>query len=136
MKHPLYLNLPVVDVARTRRFAEALDLEIDPSFSGDHAACVRLNDGVMLMFLARPMFQSFTTRAAGDPITSTPHIHTLSFDSREAVDDFHRRALEAGAVSEHDAEESDFMYQRAFNDPEGHQWGLFWMDPSKAPPAA
>jgi predicted lactoylglutathione lyase len=28
------------------------------------------------------------------------------------------------------------MYQRAFNDPEGHQWGLFWMDASQMPPAA
>ena len=136
MNHPLYLNLPVTDVARTKRFVAALDLEIDAKFSSEQAACVRLNDGVMLMFLARPMFQSFTTKAAGDPMTSTQHFLTLSFDSREAVDDFHRRAVDAGAVSEHDAEESDGMYQRAFNDPEGHQWGLFWMDASKMPPAA
>lgn len=136
MKHPLYLNLPVVDVARTKRFVEALDLEVDSTFSGEHAVCVRLNEGVMLMLLARPMFGSFTTKAVGDPMTSTQHFITLSFDSRDAVDEFHRRAVGAGAVSEHDAEESDAMYQRAFNDPDGHQWGLFWMDASKMPPAA
>lgn len=136
MNHPLYLNLPVVDVARTKRFAEALGLDIDAKFSGDHAVCVRLNEGVLLMFLARPMFQSFTTKTPGDPMTSTQHFLTLSFDSREAVDEFHRRAVEAGGVTEHDAQESDFMYQRAFNDPDGHQWGLFWMDASKMPPAA
>ena len=136
MSHPLYLNLPVVDVARTRRFVEALGLDIDPQFSGDHAVCVRLNEGVMLMFLARPMFQSFTKKDAGDPMTSTQHFLTLSFDSREAVDDFHRRAVDAGATTEHDAEDSGSMYQRAINDPDGHQWGLFWMDPTQAPPAA
>jgi predicted lactoylglutathione lyase len=136
MSHTLYLNLPVADVARTRRFVETLGLDIEPQFSGENAVCVRLNERVLLMFLARPMFQSFTKKAAGDPMTSTQHFLTLSFDSREAVDDFHRRAVEAGAVSEHDAEESDFMYQRAFNDPEGHQWGLFWMDASRMPPAA
>ncbi|GAB1596596.1 VOC family protein [Lysobacter claricitrinus] len=136
MKHPLYLNLPVVDVARTKRFVEALGLDVDPTFSGENAVCVRLNEGVQLMFLARPMFRSFTKKAAGDPATSTQHFLTLSFDSRDAVDDFHRRAVDAGAVMEHDAEDSGFMYQRAFNDPEGHQWGLFWMDPSQMPPAA
>ena len=136
MNHPLYLNLPVSDVARTKRFVEALGLEVDPRFSGEHAVCARLNDGVLLMFLARPMFQSFTKKTAGDPMTSTQHFLTLSFESREAVDDFHQRAVEAGAVTEHDAEDSGVMYQRAFNDPEGHQWGLFWMDPTQPPPAA
>jgi len=136
MSHPLYLNLPVVDVARAKRFVEALGLTVDQTFSGENATCVRLSDGVMLMLLARPMFQSFTKKAVGDPQTSTQHFLTLSFDSREAVDDFHRRAVEAGATTEHDAEDSGFMYQRAFNDPEGHQWGLFWMDASQAPPAA
>jgi predicted lactoylglutathione lyase len=136
MNHTLYLNLPVADVARTRRFVETLGLDIDAQFSGENAVCVRLNEGVRLMFLARSMFQSFTKKAAGDPMTSTQHFLTLQFDSREAVDDFHRRAVGAGAVMEHDAEESDAMYQRAFNDPDGHQWGLFWMDASRMPPAA
>ena len=136
MSHPLYLNVPVVDVPRTKRFVEALGLAVESKFSGEHAVCVRLNDGVMLMLLARPMFQSFTRKAVGDPMTSTQHFITLSFDSREAVDDFHRRAIDAGAVMEHDAEDSGQMYQRAFNDPDGHQWGLFWMDPSWTPPAA
>ncbi|WP_133500819.1 VOC family protein [Cognatilysobacter terrigena] len=136
MSHPLYLNLPVTDVARTKRFVEALGLDIDAKFSGEQAVCVPLNEGVQLMFLARPMFQSFTKKTAGDPMTSTQHFLTLSFDSREAVDEFHQRAVDAGAVTEHDAEDSGFMYQRAFNDPEGHQWGLFWMDASQMPPAA
>lgn len=136
MSHPLYLNLPVTDVARTKRFVEALALEVDPKFSGEQAVCVRLNEGTLVMFLARPMFQSFTKKAAGDPMTSTQHFLTLSFDSRQAVDDFHQRAVDAGAVMEHDAEDSGFMYQRAFNDPEGHQWGLFWMDATQMPPAA
>lgn len=135
MNHPLYLNLPVVDVARSRRFVEALGLDVDASFSGEHATCVRLNEGVMLMLLARPMFESFTTKAVGDPMTSTQHFITLSFESRDAVDDFHRRAVEAGAVSEHEAEDSGAMYQRGFNDPDGHQWGLFWADASAMPPA-
>lgn len=135
MSHTLYLNLPVADVARSRRFVEALGLAVDTTFSGEHATCVRLNEGVMLMLLARPMFASFTKKAVGDPMTSTQHFITLSFESREAVDEFHRRAVDAGAVTEHDAEDSGAMYQRGFNDPDGHQWGLFWMDPSAAPPS-
>lgn len=136
MNYPLYLNLPVADVARTRRFVEALGLDIDHQFSGEQATCVRLNEGVWLMFLAQPMFQSFTKKTAGDPLTSTQHFLTLSFDSRDAVDAFHQRAVDAGAVTEHDAEDSGFMYQRAFNDPEGHQWGLFWMDAAGMPPVS
>ena len=33
----LYINLPVVDLARTRAFYEALGFEIDPRFSNDDA---------------------------------------------------------------------------------------------------
>ena len=66
---------------------------------------------------------------------STQHFITLSFDSRAAVDEFHRRAIDAGALMEHDAEDSGDMYQRGFNDPEGQQWGLFWAAPASTPPA-
>ena len=135
MNHPLYLNLPVADVQRSRHFVEALGLCVEPQFSGEHATCVRLNDGVLLMLLARPMFASFTTKPVGDPLTSTQHFITLSFDSRAAVDEFHRRAIDAGALMEHDAEDSGDMYPRGFNDPDGHQWGLFGAAPASTPPA-
>jgi predicted lactoylglutathione lyase len=30
----------------------------------------------------------------------------------------------------YDPIEMDFMYGRSFQDPDGHQWELIWMDPS------
>jgi predicted lactoylglutathione lyase len=39
-------------------------------------------------------------------------------------------ALEAGGAPANDPIEMDFMYGRSFQDPDGHQWELIWMDPS------
>jgi hypothetical protein len=44
------------------------------------------------------------------------------------VDDLIRKAVAAGAEEGHDPEDYGFMYQRAFIDLDGHQWGVFQMN--------
>lgn len=53
----------------------------------------------------------------------------LSADSRTEVDDIVSRAGAAGGVADPSPkDEYSFMYGRSFEDPDGHMWGVNWMD--------
>ena len=56
----------------------------------------------------------------------------LSCDSRDDVDQISEKALGAGGREVHGAEDHGWMYSRAFEDPDGHGWGPFWMDAEAA----
>ncbi len=53
----------------------------------------------------------------------------LSADSRDEVDDVVGKAEAAGGVADPSPkDEYSFMYGRSFEDPDGHMWGVNWMD--------
>ncbi|AXA84895.1 glyoxalase [Lysobacter oculi] len=130
----LYINLPVTDLARTRAFYGALGFEIDPRFSDDNAIAVKLGEGQVAMLLRREFFTTFTDRPIIDPRAGVQCLLAIQLDSREAVDAIVEAAVAQGSDEPHGPEDYGFMYQRAFNDPDGHGWGPFWMDPA-GPPA-
>ncbi len=130
----LYINLPVADLARTRAFYEGLGFEIDPRFSDDNAIAVVLGAQQVAMMLRREFFQTFTDRPVNDPREGVQCLVAIQFGSRAEVDAIVEAARAHGGAEGHAAEDHGFMYQRAFNDPDGHGWGPFWMDPA-GPPA-
>ena len=130
----LYINLPVADLARTRAFYEGLGFEIDPRFSDDNAIAVVLGAQQVAMLLRREFFQTITDRPVNDPREGVQCLVAIQFDSRAEVDAIVEAARAHGGTEGHAAEDYGFMYQRAFNDPDGHGWGPFWMDPA-GPPA-
>ena len=53
----------------------------------------------------------------------------ISADSRAEVDDMVERAAAAGGVADPSPiDEYSFMYGRSFEDPDGHVWGVNWLD--------
>ena len=44
-------------------------------------------------------------------------------------------AAHGGQADVNPAEDLGFMYSRDLADPDGHLWGIFWMDPAAMPPA-
>lgn len=57
---------------------------------------------------------------------------SLTLDSSEEVDGMVNKAIAAGGSQAHEPEDHGFMYQSAFNDLDGHGWGLTWMNPNPA----
>lgn len=51
-------------------------------------------------------------------------------DSRKDVDRIADAALAAGARAYTEPKDHGFMYQRAFEDLDGHLWEYIWMDPA------
>ena len=134
----LFVNLAVEDLDRAVRFFTALGFEFDPQFTDETATCMLIGEDAYAMLLVRPRFQDFTKKQVVDASTSTEAILAVTADSREEVDDLAEKALASGATAANDPMELDFMYSRSFNDPDGHLWEVFWMDPAAlaAPDAA
>ncbi|WP_216898198.1 VOC family protein [Nocardia alni] len=129
----IFVNLPVDDLDRSKRFYEALGWTVNRNFTDDNAACVVVDDNICLMLLIKPFFETFTRRPIADTIGTTGSIYALSLGSAREVDDLTCAALGAGGTEEIDAdkraqERQVGMYGRTFVDPDGHHWEPFWMN--------
>ena len=129
MPQMIFVNFPVTDVARSRKFYEALGYTINEQFSDETAASVVVSDTIYFMILNHERFQGFATKPMANPATSTGVIFALSQDSRAAVDAITEAAIEAGGSESKPAQDMGFMYLRTFQDPDGNVFEPFWMDP-------
>jgi uncharacterized protein len=126
----IFVNLPVKDLDRSVRFFTELGFKFDPRFTDETATSMIVSDEAFVMLLVESRFRDFTKKQVVDATAQTEAIVALSAPSREDVDDLADGAIAAGGSPANDPIEMDFMYGRSFQDPDGHQWELIWMDPS------
>jgi predicted lactoylglutathione lyase len=133
MNSMIFVNLPVSDLPRSKRFFTALGYGFDPKFTNDDAACMVINEGsIYAMLLTRGFFQQFTPREIADATRTTEVLTCLSATSRAAVNELVDKALAAGATEPMPPQDHGFMFGRSFADPDGHIWEIMWMDPKQA----
>jgi uncharacterized protein len=139
MARMIFVNLPVSDLARATAFYEAVGAVKNPQFSDHTASCMVFSDTIYAMLMTHDKFRQFTPKQIADARTTSQVLLCLSADSRDAVDDMVGKAAGAGGVADPSPkDEYSFMYGRSFEDPDGHLWGVNWMDleaAPKAPPA-
>lgn len=133
MSIPVFINLPVSDLERAKAFHEAIGFRIEPKFTDENASCVVIDEEhVYLMLLTREYFGTFTTKTIIEPRSHVQSLTALSLDSREAVDRVLERGVAAGGSEPHEPRDLGFMYSRDLEDPDGHIFEFFWMDPVAA----
>ncbi|WP_256103318.1 VOC family protein [Streptomyces sp. ODS05-4] len=125
----IFPNLPVADIEVSKKFFTSLGYTLNEQFSDEHSASVVVSDHIVIMLLEKPKYAEFTTKAIADADTSEVLL-ALNAESREKVDEMLDRAIAAGAKETRDAQDLGFMYGRAFDDPDGHTFEIFWMDPA------
>jgi uncharacterized protein len=133
MSQMIFVNLPVSNLAASRRFLEALGATNEPKFTDETAACMKFSDSIFFMLLTHDKYRQFTPLPIADAKTSSGALLCLSRDSREAVD----RSIDAGIAAGGTADPSpkqDYgvMYGRSVTDPDGNHFELMWMDPAAA----
>ncbi|MEV6018021.1 MULTISPECIES: VOC family protein [unclassified Streptomyces] len=126
----IFVNLPVSDVAASRKFFTELGYSINPQFSTDDCACVVISDTIIAMLLSRQRYADFTKKEIADATTTSEVLLCLSAESREKVDELVDAAIAAGGSGTGEAQDQGFMYGRAFDDLDGHTWEVMWMDPA------
>jgi predicted lactoylglutathione lyase len=132
MSTKIFVNLPVKDLGRSREFFTALGYSFNPDFSDENAACLVISDDIFAMLLVEPFFKTFITKELADASATTEVLVGLSADSREQVDELVDRALASGGKPSREPQDHGFMYGRSFQDPDGHEWEVMWMDMAAA----
>lgn len=131
MSTKIFVNLPVKDLEKSKTFYTALGYTINPQFTNEDAACVVISENIYAMLLLPKFFKRFTTKEIVDATKGTEAIIALSAESRQAVDELAKLAVGAGGTLTRDAEDYGWMYSRSFDDLDGHQFEVVWMDESK-----
>ena len=126
----VFINLPVTDLPRAKSFYEAVGFKNNPQFTDDTAACMVLSESIYVMLLVRGRFAGFAPRPVADPLAVTGAIYALDCASRDAVKALCETAFAAGGRKYKEPEDHGFMFGWGFEDPDGHTWEPFWMDPS------
>ncbi|MFE1285965.1 VOC family protein [Streptomyces sp. NPDC058751] len=126
----IFVNLPVSDVAASKKFFTELGYTINPQFSDDNCACVVISDTIITMLLGRQRYADFTDKEIADATRTSEVLLCLSAESREKVDELVDAAIAAGGSASGKTQDQGFMYGRAFDDLDGHTWEVMWMDPA------
>jgi len=125
----VYINLPVQDVDRARKFFGAVGFSFDERFCTDDTLAMTINDSCHAMLLKRARFASFSPRPVADPHNTAQVLTALQLESRQAVDALIDLAVANGGKDVREPIDYGFMYGRAFADPDGHIWEPFWISP-------
>ncbi|WP_430644854.1 VOC family protein [Agromyces sp. GXS1127] len=132
MTTSIFVNLPTVDLDRSKAFYEALGFTINPAFTDENAACVVLDEHIYFMVLTREYLGTFTDKQIIDTTTQAQTAISFTRDSREEVDDMLAKGLAAGGTEPREAQDYGFMYSRDLEDPDGNILGFLFMEPAAA----
>jgi predicted lactoylglutathione lyase len=130
MASKVFVNLPVKDLERSKAFFAKLGYTFNEKFTDNNAACMVISEYIYSMLLTEARFKDFTPKAIADATKSTEVLVALSVESKAEVDELVDTALKAGATKTREPQDHGFMYERSFNDLDGHIWEIFWMDPA------
>ena len=130
MSRMIFVNLPVEDLEKSKRFYQALGARNEPKFSNEAAAMMVLSDTIHVMLLTKPFYAGFTSKPIADAHTSSQVLLAISCDSPAEVDQLVDAAANNGGKADPGPKQDmgGLMYGRSFEDPDGHHWEPMWMD--------
>lgn len=134
MINSIFVNLHVKNLERSVKFFTQLGFKFNPQFTNEEATCMVLGKDMYAMLLVEKLFSDFSKRPIGDTPKTAEVITSLMLENRVDVDVLADKALLVGAVNYSDPVEMGFMYNRSFQDLDGHLREVGWMDPAHVEP--
>ena len=134
MSKLIFVNLPVAELERSKRFYEAIGARNEPKFSNDQEEMMVLSDTIHVMLLTHDFYKGFTSKEIADAHKTSQVLLAISCDSPAEVDQLVDAAAGAGGTSDPGPKQDmgGMMYGRSFEDPDGHHWEPMWMDAAAA----
>jgi predicted lactoylglutathione lyase len=133
MTRSIYINLPAIDLEKSKSFYTAIGFVNNPQFTDETSACMVWSEAINVMLLTHTKWKTFTTRPI-PPSTSSEVLLAISCESKSMVDDMNEKAsVHGGTADINPKQDLGFMYNRNLADPDGHIWEAMWMDMSKFP---
>lgn len=126
----IFVNLPVKDLNRAVEFFTKLGFKFNPQFTDKNATCMIISEDIFVMLLVEEFFKTFTKKEICNTSKNIEAIIALSAESRENVDEMINKAIEAGGIEPRKPQDHGWMYDRAFEDIDGHLWEITYMNES------
>jgi uncharacterized protein len=134
MSKMIFVNLPVNDIAASTRFYEAIGCIKNEQFSDEKASSMVWSDAITFQLLTRDYFSTFISRPVANARETCQVLLAISMDSRADVDAIADAAAKNGGRNDiRETMDLGFMYNRAFQDPDGHIFEAVYMDMSAMP---
>jgi len=133
MAKSIFVNLPVKDLNKSIEFFKKLGFTFNQQFTDEKAACLVLGDNIFSMLLLEKFFQGFTKKKIANANEITEVLIAIDVESREAVDEMVKKAIDAGGKLYSEPQDHGWMYYHSFEDLDGHQWEIMFSDESKLP---
>jgi predicted lactoylglutathione lyase len=130
MVSKIFVNLPVKDLDKSMAFFKALGFSFNPQFTDKTAACMVMSDDIYAMLLTHDKLREFSKKQIADAHQTTEVLTALAVESRDKVNELADKALMVGGKEAYSPKDYGFMFTRSFEDPDGHIWEVFWMDPA------
>ncbi len=129
MVKQIFVNLPIKNLERTKKFFTALGFTFNPQFTDEKAACLVLSEQIFAMLITEQYFTTFLrNKTIADATKSTEVLTAISVESKAAVDTMVEIALAQGGAPNRDTDDYGWMYSRSFQDPDGHVWEVLYID--------
>lgn len=129
----IFVNLPITDVVRSTKFYQALGATKNPQFSDESTSCMVFSEAIHVMLLTHKRYSDFTSRPIADTFKTSAALIALNADSKDDVNAMIASAAAAGGRADpNPPQDLGFMFGRSIEDPDGHVWECFWMDPKAA----
>lgn len=136
MTKQIWINLPVKDVNASKTFFSKLGFSFNEKYANtNNSACLQIGDkSVVVMLFTEKLFEGFVQHKISDTKQGNEVLFSLDVESREEVDEFAKKVMEAGGtVFSKPAENQGWMYGFGFQDLDNHRWNVLFMDMSKLP---
>ena len=131
MAKEFWLSLPVKNVKKSVDFFTKMGFTFNPQYPiSDSGASLFMGDKkVVLMLFDEPTFKQCLGGAAWTHSKSTEVLLSIDAQTKEEVDAYAQRAIDAGGSSEHvPSEMKGWMYGCLFTDVDGHKWNVLYMN--------
>lgn len=132
MPKMIFINIPVANLASSTRFYETIGCRKNARFSNEKASSMIWSDEITFQLLTREYFQTFSKKPVADAHAGCQVLLCLSQDNRADVDALAALAGSAGGEVDMRAPiDLGFLYNRTFEDPDGHVFELVWLNPAE-----
>ncbi len=129
----IFVNLPVKDLDKSIEFFTQLGFTFNKQFTDKNATSMIIGENIFAMLLVEPFFKTFIKKEISDTKKYVEVINSLQLNSKQEVDAMIENVTKAGGKEPREKADHGWMYQRSFEDLDGHLWEVFWMDEKNIP---
>ena len=133
MTKQIWLNLPVKNIEKSKKFFSSIGFSFNEEYCNDQSACMLVGEkNFVVMLFEESMFVTFVQNNVLASPTHAEMLISIDAESRQEVEDLAQKVNDAGGVVfAKPAENQGWMYGCGFSDLDGHRWNVLFMDYSK-----